>query len=79
MSAKTLTMLNILLAAPALLGLGSAAQAQGCPKTGGTLTYAYSLEPSALSTIATSAVPVALIVWLVSRAEHHARTGSMTP
>lgn len=50
-----------LLATPAALLLGTAALAQGCPKTGGTLTYAYSQEPNALSTIATSAVPVALI------------------
>ena len=34
---------------------------QQCGKTGGTLTYVYHPEPTALSTIATSAVPVAII------------------
>jgi peptide/nickel transport system substrate-binding protein len=48
-------------AAPALLGLTCAAAAQSCGKTGGTLTYSYHPEPTALSTIATSAVPVAII------------------
>lgn len=62
MRIKTLTALRAtLLAAPAALAFAGAAEAQSCPKTGGTLTYAYSLEPSALSTIATSAVPVALV------------------
>lgn len=62
MRIKTLTALRaFLLAAPAGLAFAGVAQAQSCPKTGGTLTYAYSLEPSALSTIATSAVPVALV------------------
>jgi peptide/nickel transport system substrate-binding protein len=52
----------ILAATPLALVLCSAgALAQSCPKTGGTLTYVYSLEPTSLSTIATSAVPVALI------------------
>src|SRR6478752_7067645 len=52
----------ILAATPLALALcGAAALAQSCPKTGGTLTYVYSLEPTSLSTIATSAVPVALI------------------
>ena len=37
-----------------------AAQAQQ-PKRGGTLTYTYHPEPTALSTIATTAVPVALV------------------
>ena len=41
--------------------LSTGVLAQECPKTGGTLTYSYSLEPTALSTIATSAVPVALV------------------
>lgn len=62
MNSKTLkTLKAMLLAAPAVALFATAAQAQSCPKTGGTLTYAYSLEPSALSTIATSAVPVALV------------------
>jgi peptide/nickel transport system substrate-binding protein len=51
-----------LAAIPLALALNSAtALAQSCAKTGGTLTYVYSLEPTSLSTIATSAVPVALI------------------
>ena len=62
MNSKILkTLRAMLLAAPAMAPFAGAAQAQTCPKTGGTLTYAYSLEPSALSTIATSAVPVALV------------------
>ncbi|HEV7257536.1 MAG TPA: ABC transporter substrate-binding protein [Bosea sp. (in: a-proteobacteria)] len=52
----------VLAAVPFALALsGASALAQSCPKTGGTLTYVYSLEPTSLSTIATSAVPVALI------------------
>jgi peptide/nickel transport system substrate-binding protein len=46
------------------LAAAAPAQAQGpgqCGKTGGTLTYVYHPEPTALSTIATSAVPVAII------------------
>jgi peptide/nickel transport system substrate-binding protein len=49
-----------LLAAPCAALLAAPAVAQ-CPKTGGTLTYVYHPEPTALSTIATSAVPVAII------------------
>lgn len=53
---------TIAIAACASFALGAgAASAQSCPKKGGTLTYVYSLEPTALSTIATSAVPVAII------------------
>lgn len=48
------------LAAAALLaGTAATADAQQ-PKKGGTLTYTYHPEPTALSTIATTAVPVAL-------------------
>src|SRR6476660_668724 len=49
------------LAASFILASWSAAGAQQCGKTGGTLTYVYHPEPTALSTIATSAVPVAII------------------
>jgi peptide/nickel transport system substrate-binding protein len=49
-----------LLAAPFAAVLAASANAQ-CPKTGGSLTYVYHPEPTALSTIATSAVPVAII------------------
>lgn len=45
-------------AAAALTSLSTAAQE---PKRGGTLTYTFHPEPTALSTIATSAVPVAII------------------
>ena len=45
-------------AATALTSLSAAAQE---PKRGGTLTYTFHPEPTALSTIATSAVPVAII------------------
>ena len=38
-----------------------AAGAAAEPKRGGTLTFTYQPEPSALSTIATTAVPVALV------------------
>lgn len=50
------------LAAATLLAAGAmtAAQAQ-TPKKGGTLTYTYHPEPPALSTIATTAVPVSII------------------
>jgi peptide/nickel transport system substrate-binding protein len=51
----------VLLAAPCAALLVAPALAQQCPKTGGTLTYVYHPEPTALSTIATSAVPVAII------------------
>src|SRR5262245_19940602 len=50
----------LLVAVPIVLA-SSIAMAQQCPKTGGTLTYVYHPEPTALSTIATSAVPVAII------------------
>jgi peptide/nickel transport system substrate-binding protein len=49
----------LLVAVPIVLASGLAS-AQ-CAKTGGTLTYVYHPEPTALSTIATSAVPVAII------------------
>jgi peptide/nickel transport system substrate-binding protein len=49
-----------LFVAPLALALAVPAAAQ-TPKTGGTLTYVYHPEPTALSTIATSAVPVAII------------------
>ena len=45
------------LAQPALAQTKAAAE----PKRGGTLTYTFHPEPTALSTIATSAVPVAII------------------
>ena len=47
-------------AAMAMTALAGTAAAQ-CPKTGGTLTYLYHPEPTALSTVATSAVPVAIV------------------
>jgi peptide/nickel transport system substrate-binding protein len=50
-----------IVAASFALALTSGAVAQQCGKTGGTLTYVYHPEPTALSTIATSAVPVAII------------------
>jgi peptide/nickel transport system substrate-binding protein len=49
-----------LVALLAALLLTASAEAQA-PKRGGTLTYTYQPEPTALSTIATTAVPVALI------------------
>ncbi|MGE0525237.1 MAG: ABC transporter substrate-binding protein, partial [Variibacter sp.] len=52
---------SIALAATILTLTAGTALAQSCPKTGGTLTYVYHPEPTALSTIATSAVPVAII------------------
>ena len=52
---------GLILAASFALASLSAASAQQCGKTGGTLTYVYHPEPTALSTIATSAVPVAII------------------
>jgi peptide/nickel transport system substrate-binding protein len=52
---------RLILAASFALASLSAASAQQCGKTGGTLTYVYHPEPTALSTIATSAVPVAII------------------
>ena len=52
--------LGLLIAALAL-ACPAGATAQQCGKTGGTLTYIYHPEPTALSTIATSAVPVAII------------------
>ncbi|MET3794223.1 ABC transporter substrate-binding protein [Aquamicrobium terrae] len=59
---RATTIKSVLLAAPVALVIGTAAQAQeSCPKSGGTLTYAYSQEPSALTTIVTSAVPVSII------------------
>jgi len=48
--------------APAVLALLMAVSAQAQePKQGGTLTFTYEPEPSALSTIATTAVPTALV------------------
>ena len=44
-----------LIAAAPIAGAGAQA-----PKKGGTLTYTYQPEPTALSTLATTAVPVAL-------------------
>jgi peptide/nickel transport system substrate-binding protein len=52
---------SIAFAATILTLTAGTALAQSCPKTGGTLTYVYHPEPTALSTIATSAVPVAII------------------
>ena len=52
---------RLIMAASFALASLSAANAQQCGKTGGTLTYVYHPEPTALSTIATSAVPVAII------------------
>jgi peptide/nickel transport system substrate-binding protein len=52
---------RLALTAAFALALTSGAAAQQCGKTGGTLTYVYHPEPTALSTIATSAVPVAII------------------
>ncbi|MCW5729958.1 MAG: ABC transporter substrate-binding protein [Alphaproteobacteria bacterium] len=49
------------LAMAALLAGVTAGNALAQPKKGGTLTYTYHPEPTALSTIATTAVPVALI------------------
>ena len=43
-----------IVAASFALALTSGAVAQQCGKTGGTLTYVYHPEPTALSTIATS-------------------------
>jgi peptide/nickel transport system substrate-binding protein len=55
------TKLGALLVATTLaVGLAAPALAQ-CPKSGGTLSYVYHPEPTAISTIATSAVPVAII------------------
>ena len=48
-----------LAAAALLMGVVVAPAAE--PKRGGTLTFTYQPEPSALSTIATTAVPVALV------------------
>jgi peptide/nickel transport system substrate-binding protein len=46
----------------ALLGVAAALPASAAePKRGGTLTYTYHPEPTALSTIVTTAVPVALV------------------
>ena len=57
-----MTVLRIVTLATAVLtvgmGLASSAQAQ---KRGGTLTYTYQPEPTAMSTISTTAVPVSLI------------------
>ncbi|MGH7266127.1 MAG: ABC transporter substrate-binding protein [Candidatus Rokuibacteriota bacterium] len=50
---------SLLLAAVTALAVSSTHAAE--PKRGGTLTYTYQPEPTALSTIATTAVPVALI------------------
>lgn len=55
------TIKSVLFAMPMALAIGGLAHAESCPKTGGTLTYAYSQEPSALTTIATTAVPVSII------------------
>ena len=48
----------IVIMAAALLATPASARE---PKRGGTLTYTYHPEPTALSTIATTAVPVALV------------------
>ena len=54
--------LGLFLAVALAAAAPAQAQAPGqCGKTGGTLTYVYHPEPTALSTIATSAVPVAII------------------
>ena len=50
---------SALLVALAVVAVASTHAAE--PKRGGTLTYTYQPEPTALSTIATTAVPVALI------------------
>lgn len=52
-------LIHAALAAASLALAGGAGAAE--PKRGGTLTYTYHPEPTALSTIATSAVPVAII------------------
>src|SRR3954465_15842231 len=52
---------RLALTAAFALALTSGAAAQQCGKSGGALTYVYHPEPTALSTIATSAVPVAII------------------
>ena len=53
------SMLGAVLLAAVALGCSPAFAAE--PKRGGTLTYTFHPEPTALSTIATSAVPVAII------------------
>jgi len=55
---KTLRSITLAVAAIALLATAPTQAAE--PKRGGTLTYAYHPEPTALSTLATTAVPVAI-------------------
>ena len=53
---------SLILGLAMTIGVSSPLYAQGsCQKTGGTLTYTYSTEPVALSTVRTTSVPVAII------------------
>lgn len=65
-------------AAAAMTALAGTAAAQ-CPKTGGTLTYLYHPEPTALSTVATSAVPVAIVATKIYESLLNYEGAAMTP
>jgi peptide/nickel transport system substrate-binding protein len=65
-------------AAMAMTALAGTAAAQ-CPKTGGTLTYLYHPEPTALSTVATSAVPVAIVATKIYESLLNYEGAAMTP
>ncbi len=58
MNITTGVLRNLCIGSAMLLAMGAVHAAE--PKHGGTLTYSYNPEPTALSTIATTAVPVAL-------------------
>src|SRR5438105_14386385 len=58
MNIRSGVLCNLCIGCAMLLAMGNVQAVE--PKRGGTLTYSYHPEPTALSTIATTAVPVAL-------------------
>ena len=69
----------LLIALPLAFAGVTDVRAQQCGKMGGTLTYVYHPEPTALSTIATSAVPVAIISTKIYESLLSYEGAAMTP
>ena len=75
----TTTLRNILPAAAVAAMLAAAPLQAAEPKRGGTLTFSYQPEPSALSTISTTAVPTALVSTKIFESLLEYKGGELTP
>lgn len=73
------TLRNILPAVTAAAMLAVAPLQAAEPKRGGTLTFSYQPEPSALSTISTTAVPTALVSTKIFESLLEYKGGELTP